>query len=84
MNDRWDLRIIKGDNGYRCNWLEEMDDVDDRPTKICEMVFEEADNEKGELECMRNLLHFVKEHFGIFYAKHSKHNLVVEIQEMHG
>jgi hypothetical protein len=75
---RWDLRVTNCVNGYRATWLEECEDE----TRVMEMVFEAADTEIGELEAMKNLLWFVKEHFGIYLNKHNQQNLVIEIQDM--
>jgi hypothetical protein len=47
-----------------------------------EMVFEEPESETGELEAMKKLLWFTMEHFGLYYSKHNKQNLVVEIMDM--
>lgn len=78
-SSRWDLRITKGDNGFRCNWLE---DVDDGGILIRESVFEEEERDTGELDCMVRLLYFVAEHFGVIYSKHNKHNLVIKREDM--
>ena len=75
---RWDLRIMKCNNGYRATWLEEIDGE----TIVVEMVFEEPKSETGELEAMKKLLCFTMEHFGLYYNKHNKQNLVVEIIDM--
>lgn len=80
LSPRWDLRITKGDNGYRVNWLEEIEDE----ILVREMVFEIPDTENGEMEAMKSLLWFVKKYFGVFFSKHNKQNLVIEIEEMNG
>lgn len=77
---RHDLRITKGDNGYRVNWLEEIEDE----ILVREMVFEIPDTENGEMEAMKSLLWFIKEHFGVIFSKHNNQNLVIEIQDMNG
>lgn len=78
ISPQWDLRITKGDNGYRVNWLEDTEDI----ALVREMVFEEV--ESCELETMKDLLWFIKEHFGVYHSKHNKQNLVIEIQDMNG
>uniref|UniRef100_A0A6M3LKF2 Uncharacterized protein n=1 Tax=viral metagenome TaxID=1070528 RepID=A0A6M3LKF2_9ZZZZ len=64
---RWDLRIVRGENGYRCNWLE---DLDDDHAQIFETVFEEEEGEHGEVEAFQRLLYFITEHFGMIGSKH--------------
>jgi len=72
----WNLEIIKADNGY----IAEYSDLgeDGEPSQH-QMVFEEHDDEKGELDCMVNLLYFVKEHFGIYGSKHDRYWLQMEV-----
>lgn len=67
LQARWDLRITKGENGYRCNWLE---DLEDDQAKIYETVFEEEESEHGEIEAFERLLWFIVEHFGMVGSKH--------------
>lgn len=66
---RWDLRIYKGENGYRCNWLEDLDEGGD-DARIMETVFEEEESEHGEIEAFQRLLYFITEHFGMVGSKH--------------
>ncbi|MBE3145145.1 MAG: hypothetical protein IMZ61_14690 [Planctomycetes bacterium] len=68
LSARWDLRITKGDNGFRCNWLEDYDDMPG--SRVFEAVFEEGESEHGEIECFQRLLYFVTEHFGMVGSKH--------------
>lgn len=75
---RWDLRIIKGDNGFRCNWLEDLDEGGD-DARICETVFEEEESEHGEIEAFARLLWFVTEHFGMVGSKHDEKRIRIEI-----
>lgn len=79
IQSRWDLRIIKADNGFRTNYL---DDTDDGKSLVQETVFEEEESERGELDCMVNLLYSVAEHFGVSFSKHNKRNLVIKIEEL--
>ena len=44
-------------------------------------MFEERDDEKGELDCMVNLLNFVKEYFGHYGSKHDHYRLLMEIAD---
>jgi predicted small metal-binding protein len=75
---RWDLRILKGDNGFRCNWLEDLDE-EQSEARIMETVFEEAESEHGEIEAFQRLLWFVTEHFGMVGSKHDAKRIRIEI-----
>jgi len=66
--DKWDLHIEKVSNGYIARG------------RIGSAVFEEPEEKGGELEAMRNLLLFTKEHFGVFYNKHDKQNIIIDIE----
>ena len=72
------LTITKVDNGYIA---EHWDEGDDDEIIQHQQVFEEQDDEKGELDCMVNLLHFVKEHFGCYGSKHDHYRLLMEIAD---
>jgi len=74
---RYDLRITQCLNGYRVNYLEEIDGK----TQVMEVVFEEPETEDGGKEAMKKVSWFVSEYFGVFYSKNSKTNLVHEIIE---
>jgi hypothetical protein len=73
-----ELDIEKVSNGYIVTEWDENEEGEqiDRQT-----VIEEPDTETGELEAMQNLLWFVCETFGVYYSKHNKRNLVIEIQD---
>jgi hypothetical protein len=73
---RWDLRITKNENGYRCNWLEDLESTEAR---IMETVFEEAETEHGEIEAFERLLCFITEHFGCSGSKHDKKRIRITI-----
>ncbi len=72
---QWDLRITKGDNGYRCNWLEDYDDMPG--SMVFETVFEEEESEHGELEAFERLLWFITEHFGMTGSKHDARRISI-------
>jgi hypothetical protein len=76
LQARWDIHIIRSDNGYRCNWIEEVDEDHER---IMEMVFEEEGSEHGEIEAFQRLLWFITEHFGMVGSKHDEKRIRVEI-----
>lgn len=73
LSTRWDLRITKGDNGYRCNWLEETDDFG--AVRVYEIVQEEMESEHGEIECFQRLLWFITEHFAMTGSKHDERRI---------
>lgn len=75
--DKWGLHIEKVSNGYVARYV---DQYEDGGKFIRTVVFEEPEEKGGELEAMRNLLLFVKEHFGVYYSKHEKENLIIEIE----
>lgn len=69
-----DLIVKHCDNGYIiCYYDEELG-------KEKKIIFEDQYTEIGDLEAMKNLLWFIKEHFGVFHSKHNKQNLVIEIK----
>jgi hypothetical protein len=76
MNQELDIERLS--NGYVITeWVENDEGKQiDRQT-----VIEEPDTETGELEAMQNLLWFVREAFGVYYSKHNKRNLVIEIKD---
>ena len=73
------LVIDEAENGYIAEYWDEEDDG--RMVKH-QTVFEEQDDEKGGLDCMVNLLYFVKEHFGIYSSKHDRYLLNIEIMDL--
>jgi len=75
--DGWSLRIEKVSNGYIARYV---DQYEDGGKFIQTVVFEEPEEENGDLIAMRNLLLFTKEHFGVYYSKHEKENLIIEIE----
>jgi hypothetical protein len=81
MND-WSLKITRAKNGYICEWEEDWT-PEDKPqgTRVIKkkFVFEEKEREGGDLDCMSELLWFVKEHFGIMWNKHNPKNLDIKV-----
>ena len=90
----WNLDITKVGNGYVATWLEDGEEYTGVLGWICRLlgvrswrvlkmreVFEEPDDEKGELDCMVNLLNFIKEHFGCYGSKHDHYRLLMEIAD---
>ena len=75
--DKWDLHIEEVSNGYIARYV---DQYEDGGKFIQTVVFEAPEEKGGELEAMRNLLLFVKEHFGVFYKKHDKQNIIIDIE----
>ena len=73
----WKIEAEKVSNGFVASFWEEPDEG--RYVKQS-MVFEEPETESGELEAMKNLLWFIKDHFGLNWSKHNKQNLNIEIQ----
>lgn len=75
---KWAIGIEKVLNGYICRWYDE--DDEGKPI-IHTRVFEEIDEENGELEAMRNMLYCVKEHFAVYYSKHNPYNLDISVKK---
>lgn len=76
----WEIKINKVSNGYLLNWSEENDE--NEMTDHQQVIEEKSEGEDdGELKAMEDLLFQIKEYFGVFYSKHNKKNLVIEIQE---
>jgi len=71
------LHIEKVSNGYVARYV---DQYEDGGKFIQTVVFEAPEEENGDLIAMRNLLLFTKEHFGVYYSKHEKENLIIEIE----
>lgn len=68
------LRISRADNGYVCTW----DDTTvegDRIERI--MLFAEHDGEWGSVECFRELLYFITEHFAMAGTKHDARRITI-------
>ena len=76
----WTLEITKAENGYIAEYWD--DGEEDGESIRHQILFEEQDDEKGELDCMGNLLYFVKEHFGIYSSKHDRYLLNIEIMDL--
>ena len=69
-----EIKIIKADNGFICEWEQEYDDSINTFTK--QMVFEnKQEDNKGDLECFGDLAFFIKEYFGLYTNKHSKYKI---------
>ncbi len=71
----WELEIKKADNGYILKGR--FGDSE----QVSYRIIEEEDDEDGELKAMEKLLYEVKEYFGVYYSKHNKKNLIIEIKE---
>jgi hypothetical protein len=78
----WEIKIRKAENGYICSWEEESEDDEPRILKK-EQVFEEKEDseEFSELDCMKEVLYFIAEYFGINYNKHNSSNLKIEVEK---
>lgn len=70
----YDLHIVKGENGFYADWWEEIE------TGVFSRQVHVVEEGEDELEAMVKLLYFVKEHFGLFFSKHNKKNVVIEIK----
>ena len=77
IDNGWVLSIAKVNNGYILSYDEE-----DREgiLRVNTSLIEDKETDEDELEAMKELLHFVKEHFAVYYSKHNKRNLVIKIE----
>lgn len=73
--DEWKLKIKKVTNGYILKGKFGDSDI------ITELVIEENNTSDTSLEAMSHVLYEVKEYFGIYYSKHNKQNLEINIVE---
>jgi hypothetical protein len=83
MDEDYAIRIIKSDNGWICEWREEM--ISESPETVYQtkrMVFEEEESDLGELKAMKSMLFFIQEHFGVFWSKHNDYNIKPCIWDM--
>ncbi len=71
----WNINVSKCDNGYLCTWKE--DGI--KHSQVFET--KEDNSDKDEIITMKELLLFIKEHFGVYYSKHNKLNLEIDIKE---
>ena len=65
------LKIFKDENGYLVEW--------DDDGEIRFRVFEEGDEEFGDIECFRRLLYFVTEFFAKTGSKHDKKRITITL-----
>jgi len=75
--DDWGIQIKKADNGYL---LEFWDKAGERPT-VDRLVCEDCEYDPNKLGAEKDVLHHVLEHFGVFWSKHNRRNIKIEIVE---
>ena len=77
----WGIKINKVKNGYICEWEEESEDGKMiKHQQVFEERYTDTDPEESEKECTKEMLLFVKDYFAIFFSKHNKKNLIIELQ----
>lgn len=78
--NQWEVSIRKVDNGFICSYE---DQLDDGSFKIEEVIFEEKESydedNKNELNTMKEMFLWVKDYFGVHWNKYSKENLDIKI-----
>ncbi len=79
----WEITIRRAENGYICSWKEEgeEDNILEKQ-KVFEESEETMQENLSELACMKDMLLFIKEYFGVHYSKHNKVNLNIDIEEI--
>lgn len=96
IEPEWEVIVTKVQNGYMMSYKENISENEDKKIfKIEREVFEndndkefisnwdEVDKSQIESEdiAMHNLLCAIKEHFGHYYNKHQKVNLVIKFEK---
>jgi hypothetical protein len=74
----WDIKIIKADNGYICEWEESGED--NFIIKKKHVIEDKSDDKNFELNSMQELLYFIKEYFAVYDSKHNEKNINIEIK----
>jgi len=78
---KWECNIKKVENGFILTRLDQEDMEDNVENK--DYVFEykeDLDGEDNDLEAVQRMLYELLEYFAIFYSKHNKKNIKVEIE----
>jgi len=75
MENDWKLEIRKVNNGYVLKGKFGETDF------LTEHIIEIPDDEFAELKAMELLLQEIKEFFAVYYSKHDKKNLIIEIAD---
>lgn len=75
----WEIKIRKGDNGYRISWIEEIGEKGETVEKE-EYVEEDVDSESGEAVAAADLLYRVIEHFSLYGSKHNALHVSVKLE----
>jgi len=70
----WKLEIKRVSNGYILSGRFGDSDVK------TDLLIEELEEEDSELKAMKNLLWEITNYFGIYYSKHNKKNLIIQIE----
>lgn len=78
IDSSWAIFIAKVQNGYIISFN---DEDDQEKSYMKTEVFEETD-ELDELEVMKSLFYWIKEHFGVYYNKHGDRNLIIQIENI--
>jgi len=73
--EEWKLEIKRVSNGYILSGKFGDSDVK------TDLLIEELEEEDSELKAMKKLLWEITNYFGIFWSKHNKKNLNIEITE---
>ena len=96
VEPEWEVKITKVENGYIISYKDDISESNEkREYKITRKVFENNNDkefisnldevDKNDINsediAMYNLLHAIKEHFGNYYNKHQKVNLVIKFEK---
>jgi len=77
--DNNQLIIIKCDNGYRCIYEENVIKDDIVVKRKREVLFDDVKEKYGQLEAMRRLLIFTRNHFGEYWHEERGVNIDIEL-----
>jgi len=76
----WELNIRRVQNGFVLKYTPDEGEEGCEKSEFVINFDEDADDEKqAELKAMEKLLWQVKEYFGVYWSKHNKRNLNIEI-----
>jgi hypothetical protein len=80
----WECNIKKVQNGFILTRLDQEDMEDTVENKDYVFEYKEDITEDHDLEAVQRMLYELLEYFAIFYSKHNKKNIKIEIEENNG
>lgn len=81
---RWESKISKVENGYIVEYDDEIEDnrfINKKEVFEINETYNDEEHRKEDLEAFIKVVWWLLEHFGLFYSKWSKYNLVMNIEK---